>query len=148
MEIRKFRPVDAAEVSEVICRALALINIKDYPEDNIKPLIVYFSPETILKLAQARHMLVATIDSKIVGTGSLYEDTIYSLFVDPDHITKGIGRKLMQKLEELAKNNHIALLKVPSSLTAIEFYIKLGFVKEKEILNPKSGRTIHMTKNL
>jgi GNAT superfamily N-acetyltransferase len=111
-------------------------------------MVRYFSPQTVLELSQKRQMLVAIDDSKIVGTGSLQNDTVYSLFVDPDQIGKGVGKQLMQELEELAKNNHVTLLKVPSSLTAIGFYTRLGFVKEKEVLSEGSDLTIEMTKKL
>jgi ribosomal protein S18 acetylase RimI-like enzyme len=148
MEIRQFQPTDANEVSEVIRRALALININDYPKHNIKLMIEYFTPQTILELARIRSMYVLMIDSKIVATGSLQNDTIYSLFVDPEHIGKGLGTKLMKKLEALARHNHVTTLKVPSSITAVGFYIRLGFVKEKEVFSQKTGLTIHMTKQL
>ena len=58
--------------------------------------------------------------------GSLQNDTIYSLFVDPDPMRKEIGTKLMQKLEEIAKNHYIIVLKVPSCITAIEFMFELS----------------------
>lgn len=148
MDIRKFIPDDAMEISKVIRHSLTLINSKDYSEEIIKFMIEYFSPQTILELSQKRHMLVAIVNSKIVGTGSLQDDTIYSLFVDPNHVGRGIGTKLIQKIEELAKNNHITVLKVPSSITAIGFYIRLGFLKEKEVFSQKSGLTTHMTKIL
>lgn len=147
MEIRKFRPEDANEVSNVIRRALALINIKDYPEDHIKSMIEKFSLQAVLKRGQKRSMFVVVIDFKIVATGSLQNDTIYSLFVDPDYNGRGIGTKLMEKLEDLAKNNHVKVLKVPSSITAIGFYTRLGFVKEKEVISQEI-LTIHMTKML
>lgn len=147
MEMRKFRPEDANEVSNVIRRALALINIKDYPEDHIKSMIEKFSPQAVLERGQKRSMFVVVIDFKIVATGSLQNDAIYSLFVDPDYNGRGIGTKLMEKLEDLAKNNHVKVLKVPSSITAIGFYTRLGFVKEKEVISQEI-LTIHMTKML
>ena len=47
--------------------------------------------------------------------GSLQNDTIYSLFVDPDPMRKEIGTKLMQKFEEIAKNHYIIVLKYNSN---------------------------------
>lgn len=148
MIIRKFCQADAINVSNVIRRSLALLNSKDYSDENIKFMVEHFSPQTVLDLAAKREMFIAVVDSKIAGTGSLQNGTIYSLFVDPDYVGKGIGTKLMNKLEETAKSNHIDVLKVPSSITAIGFYMRLGFVKEKEVFSKKSGLTIHMTKKL
>jgi ribosomal protein S18 acetylase RimI-like enzyme len=148
MNIRKFNPDDAEEVSKVIGRSLAIVNSKDYPEDHIAFMIQYFSPETVLNLAQERQMFVATVDSKIVGTGSLQIDTIYTLFVDPDYIGRGIGTKLMQNLEQLAKNQHVGLLKVPSSITAKAFYARLGFMEDNEAPPQESGFTIPMIKRI
>lgn len=148
MTFRKFELKDAKEISLLIRQALKLVNSKDYPEDNIKFMVDYFSPETVIELAQKRYMLIALNNTKIVGTGSLAGDTIYTVFVDPKEQGKGIGKKIMGKLEKLAKERQIRFLKVPSSITALKFYLKLGFKKEKEEMLPRSGLIIHMSKAL
>jgi len=147
MEIRKFTPEDAEEVSNVIRRALALINSKDYQEDQIKSMIEKFSPQAVLERSQKRSMFVTIIDFKIVATGSLQNDTIYSLFVDPDYNGIGIGTKLMEYLEKLARSNHVKVLKVPSSITAIGFYSQLGYVEDKEAIS-EDNSTVQMVKVL
>jgi len=120
--IRKFKSDDAAEVSKLICRSLTLVNSKDYSEENIRFMTEHFSAQTVAELAEKRYMLVALEDAKIVGTGSLCNDHVYTLFVDPDQQGKGIGKALMRELEALAVNKGIAVLRVPSSLTALRFY--------------------------
>ena len=42
-------------------------------------------------------------------------------------IMKGIGRMLMEKLEEYAKSINAKKLIVPASITGCEFYHKLGY---------------------
>lgn len=136
MEIRKFNSTDAKEVSNVIRRALAITSSKDYPPDYLQSVIEEFSPEKVLELSKEREMFVAVIDSKVVGTGSLLNDTIYTLFVNPDIHGKGIGKKLMEKLEALARANHISELIVPASYNAIGFYEHLGYKENPTIQKP------------
>ena len=58
----------------------------------------------------------------IIGTASLQGSVVRTVFVDPDHQGKGIGARLMDVVESLARARSIATLSVPSSLTAQGFY--------------------------
>lgn len=57
------------------------------------------------------------------------------LVVDETAREQGIGRKLMQTLEEWAKKNKFEIIIVPSNvkrLGAAKFYPKIGYKKEKQ----------------
>jgi GNAT superfamily N-acetyltransferase len=75
-----------------------------------------------------RQVFVAVVDSSVVGTASLHGRVVRSVYVDPDHQGTGIGGKLMEAVEELARNQSIECVSVPSSITAQEFYRRRGFV--------------------
>ncbi|TWI57419.1 acetyltransferase (GNAT) family protein [Pseudomonas duriflava] len=48
-------------------------------------------------------------------------------FVAPAHQGHGIGRQLMATVEQAARASGVALLTVPSSVTAERFYAQLGY---------------------
>jgi N-acetylglutamate synthase-like GNAT family acetyltransferase len=101
----------------------------------------------ILQLLAQRQMLVAIVDNHIVATASLDQDVVRSVFVDPSHQGKGLGKHLMERIQSIATNAGLNLLRVPSSITAEGFYASLGFKKVRDEFH-KSERTIIMTKTL
>ena len=64
------------------------------------------------------------LDSPIVKTAA-----IRLLAIRRPYQGQGAGRYLMQTLEEFARNKDIDLLVLNARLTAVDFYIKLGYVE-------------------
>ena len=148
MRIRKLKKDDAKDVSNIIRRCLREVNSKDYPKKAITSLCNFFTPSLIIKNLKDRTIFVAVENSKIIGTASLKEDTVFTVFVNPDIHGKGIGSKLMNKVEDLAKKKGYTTIKVPSGLTSVEFYKKRGYKKVKIIHSKDHGDTIEMKKRL
>ncbi len=55
MDIRKFQPEDAEEVSALIIKTLRTVNIKDYSSEYIENDVVRLQPKDILKRAEWTH---------------------------------------------------------------------------------------------
>ena len=121
MRIRKFKRDDAIKVSNIIRRCLREVVSKDYPKKEIESLCEFFTPSLLIKNLKDRIIFVAVENDKVVGTASLKGDTVFTVFVNPDFHGKGIGSKLMDKVEDLAKKNGCKILKVPSGLSSFEF---------------------------
>lgn len=68
--IRRFRTADAAAVAVVIRAAMRETNTQDYPLGILQPLMDYFSPEKVERLATERYCLVAETDGRVVGTAA------------------------------------------------------------------------------
>jgi GNAT superfamily N-acetyltransferase len=145
--IREFQKTDAQELSSLICKTLREINSKDYSKEIIDKMCVRFSPIKLAELADERSLFVALDGSRIAGTASLKENIILSVFVDAELQGKGIGSKLMKHLEELAHKNGYKEVKLPSSITSVEFYKKLGYQKIDEKVS-EFGKNIIMEKTL
>lgn len=68
-------------------------------------------------------------DKKVVGTAML--DAPYAqleaLFVSPDAMGLGVGKALLQFIENMAFNQGIAQLRLESTLNAVDFYRHCGF---------------------
>ncbi|WP_458131671.1 GNAT family N-acetyltransferase [Pseudomonas sp. R3-41] len=145
--IRNAMDTDAPAISQTIINALRQSNAQDYSPEIIDQVAQNFSPPAILQLLAQRQILVATVDNHIVATASLDQDVVRSVFVDPSYQGKGLGRHLMARIQSIAINAGLKLLRVPSSITAEGFYASLGFKKVRDEFH-KSERTIIMTKTL
>lgn len=146
-QIRLATAEDAAAISQVIIRSLRQSNAQDYSPEVIAQVEKSFSPEAVCALLSQRLVFVATVDHRVVATASLDGDVVRSVFVDPIHQGGGLGRQLMATLESIAIDAKIAVLRVPSSITAEGFYIKLGFRKVRDEFHG-AERTIVMERHL
>ncbi|MGO4323760.1 GNAT family N-acetyltransferase [Pseudomonas sp. B21-010] len=145
--IRNAMDTDAPAISQTIINALRQSNAQDYSSEIIDQVAQSFSPLAILQLLTQRQVLVAIVDNHIVATASLDQDVVRSVFVEPSYQGQGLGRHLMERLQSIAINAGLNLLRVPSSITAEGFYASLGFIKVRDEFH-KSERTIIMTKIL
>jgi predicted N-acetyltransferase YhbS len=148
VHIRKLKKEDAKKVSNIIRKCLREVNSKDYPKKAITSLCNFFTPSLIIRNLKDRTIFVAVENDKVIGTASLKDDTVFTVFVNPNIHGKGIGSKLMDKVESLAKKNGYKIIKVPSALTSFEFYKKRGYKKIKVVHSKDHGDTIEMEKKL
>ncbi|WP_129972582.1 MULTISPECIES: GNAT family N-acetyltransferase [unclassified Pseudomonas] len=145
--IRNATNADAPAISRTIISALRESNVQDYSAEIIEQVARSFSPPAILHLLAERQVFVATTGSHIVATASLDNDIVRSVFVDPCHQGKGVGRRLMERIQSLAINAGLNQLRVPSSITAEGFYASLGFEKVRDEFHG-AERTVIMAKAL
>jgi GNAT superfamily N-acetyltransferase len=134
VNIRRLQKNDAAAVSCLVGRNFLEVNIKDYPEDTISQLVKSYNTEKILRIANSAHSYVACIGPKIIGCGSIAsflgkenESILLAIFVLPEYHGKGIGREIMTTLENDAYFLRARRIEIASSITACEFYRKLGY---------------------
>ncbi|MGJ1378313.1 GNAT family N-acetyltransferase [Sphingobacterium multivorum] len=88
-------------------------------------------PELLVKALLNSHSLVTAWDGpKLVGLGNAISDgylVVYypHLLVLPSYQSKGIGRLIMDKMQEIYKGFHMQMLTADGN--AIDFYKKNGF---------------------
>ena len=141
LTFRLMRPEEAVPVSQLVRRVLLEVNAKDYGHDFIVDYANDYGPEKVnANIEEGGHLYVALEGEEIVGCGAVVpfadhpgECIIQTLYVLPEKEGMGIGRKLMEVLEqdELFLNSTRAV--VSSSITAHEFYGKLGYRYENGI---------------
>jgi len=148
MKIRKFKKIDAKETSGLIKKALTQVNSKDYPQSLIKALCREYNRENLISLSIKKEMYVACGKRKILGTVSLDNQIISTVFVNPENFLNGIGTKLMNYAEERIREKGYKTAKLKASVTAYEFYKKRGYKTIKEIFSEESGKNILMSKRL
>jgi GNAT superfamily N-acetyltransferase len=130
--VRAARDEDADAVSAVVLRALRETNAKDYTQENIERIARSFTPAAVVQLIGRRTVFVGTLAGRVVGTASLDGTVVRTVFVEPGLQGRGIGRLLMAEVERTARRRKIAVLAVPSSVTAEAFYARLGFTAVRD----------------
>lgn len=73
--------------------------------------------------------LVAEYSNEIVGFGllNINKKSIDSLYIKPKMAKRGIGKQLLQQLEDIARENNISELKLSATLNSIAFYHRMGY---------------------
>ncbi len=132
--VRKFHDSDADEVSALIIRTLRTTNIKDYSEEFIENDVKMFSPEGVLERASWTHFYVICDGDTIVGCGAIGpywgkedESSLFNIFVLPEYQGKGVGKKIIETLEQDEFFLRAKRVEIPASITACDFYRKLGY---------------------
>ena len=132
--IRKYNDKDADEILNLIHRNSFEINAEDYGLESMQKFVDICDANWLSKRASFCHMYVAEENERIVGVGgissyfgSLTESIILNVFVLPECHGMGIGKKIIQTLENDEYGIRATRIEVPASITAKGFYYKLGY---------------------
>ena len=154
MTIRRFEERDAGAVSQMIRTTIEVSNKKDYPEDLMDELIRTETPEHVLGRSGWTHMYVVLDGEKIIGCGAIGpfwgredESSLFTIFVLPEYQGKGIGRKIMETLEQDEYFLRAKRIEIPASVTGVPFYLKMGYHFKNGISEPDEEHLIRMEKN-
>ncbi len=146
MEIRRFRPEDAAQASEMVRTTLRISNAKDYSPEYIDYNVKTHSPEVLAKRAEESHMYVVCDGDKIIGCGAIApywgsetESILLTIFVLPEYQGQGVGRLIIETLEGDEYFLRAERVEIPASLTGVEFYKKMGYGYKNGITEPEDG---------
>lgn len=134
MTIRRLKDEDAQAVSELIIATIRISNVRDYPAKLMEELVKTQTPEHILQRASWTHFYVVEESGSIIGCGAIGpywgktdESSLFSIFVHPDHQGKGIGRAIMETLEQDEFALRARRIEIPASITGLPFYRKMGY---------------------
>lgn len=134
MTIRRFIDSDADAISRLVGRNFLEINSKDYPLEEMIEKAKEFSSEKVRQRASGGHMYVVCDTDKIIGTGTISdfwgsttESILLTIFVLPEYHGQGIGRMIIETLENDDLFLRAERIEVCSSITACDFYKKCGY---------------------
>ena len=137
---RKFVNSDADEVSALIIRTLRTTNIKDYSEEFIENDVKMFSPDGVIERAGWTHFYVICDNDIIIGCGAIGpywgiedESSLFNIFVLPEYQGKGVGRKIIEILEQDEFFLRAKRIEIPASITARDFFRMLGYTYKNGI---------------
>ena len=135
LKIVEYKERYLEQISNLIIQDLLTVNSNDYGIERVKKMAEDFTVEKLQNsLSKRKKVFVALIDDNVVGTAGIdkswYSDDEYwilTVFVKPENHGQGIGKKLIEKVEEYATTLPVKKLIIPASITAHEFYYKLGY---------------------
>jgi predicted N-acetyltransferase YhbS len=132
--IRRINDSDAPAVSKLISRNFLEVNIKDYSRDEMEHLSETYSPDKVIEISRNAHMYIASTDDTVIGCGAISsfwgkqdESILLSFFVLPELHGKGIGRKIIETLENDEFFLRAKRIEISASITAYEFYKRMGY---------------------
>lgn len=135
MLIRRFEQKDAQEIVSLITRNFLEINIKDYSKEEMDYLVQVYHADKVKQIASYANMYVVCDENKIVGTGSISsfwgsqtESILLTIFVLPEYQRQGIGKQIVQTLEQDELFLRAKRIEIPASKTACMFYEKMGYL--------------------
>lgn len=134
MQITRIKQNEIKQVVELIKRSIEKSFTEFYPEQTIKYLTTKLDYNAMKERETWTHFYVAKIENKIVGCGAIgpywgseTESCLFNIFVDPDYQKQGIGKKIVQTLEQDEYFLRASRIEIPAAIHAIPFYKKLGY---------------------
>lgn len=132
--VRLYQEKDAEKIVNLIRRNFLEVNIKDYGEEAMRALAKHHDITWFKGVAVYANVYVFCIDDKVIGVGSissfwgsLTESILLTIFVLPELQGNGIGRFIIQTLEQDELFLRADRIEIPASITAVEFYKKQGY---------------------
>ncbi|CAK1251028.1 GNAT family N-acetyltransferase [Fructobacillus tropaeoli] len=133
---RSFKNSDAKEVSRLVKETMLTTNIKDYSKEYVENDLKRLTAQDFKERAKYFHCYVFIDDTvnKIVAVGSIGaywgkkdESSLFNIFVSPEYQGQGIGKRVIQVLEKDEYFKRAKRIEIPSSITGLGFYQKMGY---------------------
>jgi putative acetyltransferase len=140
--LRPARQQDSESIFKVFYDSVKVLNREHYTPDQIQALLDHKMPYARNSGAWGRVVYVAVVNNTIAGFAALQGTMINAVFVRPRFIRQGIGRQLLNVLEDEARSRKIRKLSVISSMTGKPFYEACGYHCQHDVhlsLNAEIG---------
>ena len=151
MRIRKGKLQDAKELSVLRKATIRSTNKHDYTSAQIARWSKRWNTKDFVKIHDQLLLYVAVEEGKIIGYAEIMKDTpaeMGGLYVHKDFVRKGVGTKLMQKIHGAVQKMGVHRFSLRSSITAKDFYEKLGYRVIALKKNRRTGNEYLMEKLL
>lgn len=103
----------------------------------------YHCKENVIRDAAAGCTIVATRGGELAGTGTLVGEDIRRVFIAPRFQGRGIGRIMMESLENRARLLGLPRVSLSASLPAQAFYHGLGYRVTADACDFFDGEPLH-----
>lgn len=134
IRVRLAKAEDAPAFIDIHARAIRFLCKEDYSEEQLRAWIGDRKPHDIAMRINTRSYYVAEVSGNAAGYAGYQPHTgeLLALFVDPDYARRGVASALMRRLFSDAHGQGHERMWLQSSLTAVSFYQKFGFVAVEE----------------
>ena len=132
--VRRARQEDKKSIWHVHIRAIEEVCKSHYSKEEIQAWTEVLKPARYEEPIRRGPFYVAVEGESIIAFGNLNQESgeIEALYVDPDHVRRGVGIKILKTLENKALDSGLTLLRLTSSLNAVRFYQMAGYKPEKQ----------------
>lgn len=160
MNIRRAKLTDAEALWRIQTQAIRHQGPSHYTEEQINAWAGKLTPDTDIieryssMLEHGVVFVAEDTNGTLAGFSHLVPETgeVGAIYVHPDHLQHGVGRQLIEALEEEARRLGVTKLHLKASLNAVAFYERVGFkFDHEEIHRFRSGTEmpcVIMTKEL
>jgi putative acetyltransferase len=133
LKIRRARQEDCHSICSVHAAAVSGIRTALYTPEEIQAWAVPKKPASYEESIRSKEFFVAEDGEAIVGFGVLNRELaeVEAVYVSPGAGRRGIGLKVLRKLEERANTLGLSVLRLNASLNAVPFYEKAGYVAQE-----------------
>lgn len=133
-EVRRFKTEDAPAVAAFVAQTLRESNRQDYSAAYIEADVRQLSATFFIEKAKQTHFYVVCDQDQIIGTGAIgsywgsqTEFSLFDIFVLPNYQGRGIGRLIIETLEQDTYFRQAERIEIPASITGVEFYRHMGY---------------------
>ncbi len=153
IRVRPFQPGDEAGMAGLIAHTLQVSNSRDYSPEYLDEIARGYGPGFFAERAGDTHFYVVLHGGRVIGCGgvtgyrgSAAESYLLSIFVHPAYQGRGIGRRIMAALESDEYFTRASRAELAASITAVEFYRKLGYGFKDGVTEPDASGVVRMEK--
>lgn len=134
IRIRRAARNDGEHIWRVHTAAIRESCSSRYSDEEINAWTSRLTPDSYDSDIRGKALYVAQNDEQVIGFGQLNVVTgeVESVYVLPAHAGTGIGARLLQTLEEVARECGLKRLHLDSSLNAVGFYEHAGYTVKGE----------------
>ncbi|NUM54256.1 MAG: GNAT family N-acetyltransferase [Candidatus Hydrogenedentes bacterium] len=140
--VRKYRDDDVPIIARLYYDTVIHVNARDYTPEQIKAWSPDVWPDSFWRerFQRAHRVFIAEIGTKIVGFSEYHADGhVDTFYVHHEHQGQGVGRRLMQCIEDEAARTGIEKLYLEASITGRPFFARMGFVVVGEMVKEYRG---------
>lgn len=132
MIIRRAAPSDVPFLCTMHNASIRRLCSGDYTPEQIHDWTRALKPEGYLKAMETCEFMIA-VDREVAGfcIFNIEKAEITALYVAPRSVRQGIGRAFIKEAESLAKETGLRELNLKSTLNAVGFYERMGFVRHE-----------------
>ena len=129
MKIRRSAERDAAELARLHRGTIRHVNSRDHSPAQIEAWAGRASAAKFRRSHQTHIRFVATEQGKIIGFTDFGKDGSFGgPYVHKDFVGKGVGTKLIKKIEEMGRKRGVKVFEFLSMKTAKHFHERNGYL--------------------
>ena len=132
--VRPFKKEDSSQVAALVQKTLVTSNVPDYTLESMEEFASIHTPEYIEARSDWMHFYVVCDADTVVGCGAIAphnanpgESEFFTIFVLPEYQGKGLGKMILDALEQDEYFLRAKRIIIAFSITARDFYLKYGY---------------------